>query len=320
MSKVVHALDLMLRLAAAALVLATGCALAARHWWVFDLFSHFRLQYAIAAAILGAAALALRNRRTAALLAAVALLHGWAVGDLWLGGRAIAAPGGLPFRVASANVWSANRTPEELLAFVRASDPDVLVLVDAERRRWRAALAELRALYPHRAPDVGPKGGPVLLFSRFPVVRAELARPPRGRRPYLVAELTIDGQPLVVVGVHASSPSPTGPGHSRRRNRELDHIAGIVRDIARPVIVAGDFNATPWSPHFQDLIAEAGLRNAFEGQGYVGTWPSWFWPALIPIDHVLLKGPLAVAGVRAGPAIGSDHYPVIADLRLSPAS
>jgi endonuclease/exonuclease/phosphatase (EEP) superfamily protein YafD len=82
------------------------------------------------------------------------------------------------------------------------------------------------------------------------------------------------------------------------------------------VIAAGDFNATAWSPHFQDLVAAGGLRNAIQGHGYVATWPTWFWPALIPIDHVLVKGPLAATPLRRGPGIGSDHYPLIADLRL----
>jgi endonuclease/exonuclease/phosphatase (EEP) superfamily protein YafD len=310
------ALNLILQLAAAGLVLATVCALAARHWWAFDLFSHFRLQYVIAAGSLCVAALAIRAYPTAAVLAVVALLHGWAIRDLWLGGTAVAAPGGLPLRVVSANVWSANPTPEEALAFVRASDADVLVLVDARQRRWRQVLSELGALYPYRAPQAWRAGATVVLFSRFPVVREEVVRPPRSGRPYLVAELAVRGQPLVVVGAHPSSPSARAPGDSRRRNHELDHIAALVRDTDRPVIVAGDFNATPWSPHFRDLVAAGGLRNASEGHGYIATWPTWFWPAQIPIDHVLLKGALAVTTVRRGPAVGSDHYPLIADLRL----
>ena len=73
-------------LAAAGLVLATGCTLAARRWWLFDLFSHFRLQYVVAAATLGGVALATRAWPTAAVLAVVALLHGFAIRDLWLRG------------------------------------------------------------------------------------------------------------------------------------------------------------------------------------------------------------------------------------------
>jgi endonuclease/exonuclease/phosphatase (EEP) superfamily protein YafD len=199
---------------------------------------------------------------------------------------------------------------------VRNSDADLVVLVDAKRRRWGKALSEIAALYPYRAPQALREGAPVILFSRFPIVREKVVRPPRGQRPYLLAELAVDGQPLMVVGVHPSSPSPGRPGHSRQRNHELDHIAAMVGDADQPMIVAGDFNTTPWSPHFQDLITAGGLRNASDGHGYIATWPEWFWPALIPIDHVLLKGRLAVTTIRRGPAIGSDHYPLLADLRL----
>jgi endonuclease/exonuclease/phosphatase (EEP) superfamily protein YafD len=131
-----------------------------------------------------------------------------------------------------------------------------------------------------------------------------------------MAEVAVGGRPLLVVGAHPTSPSPTRPGDSRRRNRELDHLATTVSAWDRPAIVTGDFNTTPWSPHFRDLVAAGGLRDAALGHGYIATWPTWFWPARIPIDHVLLKGPLAVAALRRGPAAGSDHFPLIADLRV----
>jgi endonuclease/exonuclease/phosphatase (EEP) superfamily protein YafD len=316
MKKGRHALNLLLMLAAAGLALITAFTLAAKLWWAFDLFSHFRLQYVIAALTLGVVALAMRAYPTAAVLAVVALVHGWTIKDLWWGGTASAAPGGVPLRVVSANVLSQNRTPEKVLEFVRAADADLVVLVDARQKRWRPVLTELRALYPHQAPHASSEHPPVILFSRHPIVDEEVVRPPGARRSYLVTEVAVGGATLVVAGVHPSSPSPSEPGDTRRRNRELDQIAEIAREADRPVIVAGDFNTTPWSPHFQDLLAGAGLRNAAEGHGYVGTWPAPFWPALIPIDHVLLKGPLSATTLQRGPAIGSDHYPIIADLRL----
>jgi hypothetical protein len=97
-------------LTAAGLALATAGALSARLWWLFDLFSHFRLQYVIAASVLAVAALAVRVYPAAVVLAAVALVHGWAVRDLWLGGGTVvaAAPAGVPLRVASANVLASN--------------------------------------------------------------------------------------------------------------------------------------------------------------------------------------------------------------------
>jgi endonuclease/exonuclease/phosphatase (EEP) superfamily protein YafD len=316
MKKGPRPLHLFFILAAAGLALITLFTFAARLWWAFDLFSHFRLQYVVAALTLSAAALAVRAYPSAAVLALVALIHGWTIKDLWWGGTASAAPGGVPLRVVSANVLATNPTPQKVLEFVRATDADLVVLVDANRRHWREALSELAALYPYQSPRGWREHAPLILFSRHPIVEGEVVRPPGGRRPYLLAEVAVGSERLLVAGVHPSSPSPTGPRDTRRRNRELDHIADIARDVDRPMIVAGDFNASPWSPYFEDLVAAAGLRDAAEGQGYIGTWPAWFWPALIPIDHVLLKGPLAVTTVRRGPAVGSDHFPIIADLRL----
>ena len=305
-----------LMLTATALALITVFTFAARLWWAFDLFSHFRLQYVLAALVLLIIALSARAYGSAAVFAAVALVHGAAVKDLWLGDTASAAPGGVPLRLVSANVLAQNRTPEKVIEFVRAADADLVLLVDARGRDWREVLGQLRDLYPHHAQQAWRTRARVILFSRWPIVFEQVRQAPRSRRPYLVARLAVEGRTLDVVGVHPSSPSPSQPGGTRRRNHELDHIAEVVKDTDAAVIVAGDFNTTPWSPHFGDLLADAGLRNAAEGKGYIPTWPTWFWPARIPIDHVLLKGPIAVTAVRRGPAVGSDHFPIIADLRL----
>jgi endonuclease/exonuclease/phosphatase (EEP) superfamily protein YafD len=314
MTNGLRALNLLLMLTATGLALITAFTLAARLWWAFDLFSHFRVQYVLAALVFGIIALSVRAYGSAAVLAAVALVHAAAIKDLWLGGTASAAPGGVSLRVVSANVLSQNRTPEKVLEFVRGADADLVLLLDAGGRHWQGVLRALRELYPHHTPQA--RHAPVILFSRWPIVSDRLLVAPRSRRPYLVAELAVDGRTLEVVGVHPSSPSPSKARATRRRNHELDHIAGVVQNSDAPVIVAGDLNTTPWSPHFEDLLAAAGLRNAAAGEGFIPTWPTFFWPARIPIDHVLLKGPLVATSVRRGPAVGSDHYPIIADLRL----
>ena len=311
-------------LAAAGLVLATGCTLLARLWWPLDLFSHFRLQYIVAAAVLGAVALATRAWPTAAVLGLVALVHGLAIKDLWLGGPPAAAAGpGVKLRVLSFNVLAHNLTPDAVFQFVRASDADLVVLVDAKRWRWRQVISDLGRRYPYRAPSTWPQPPPVFVLSRFPIVCADLMAEHRTRLgspgSCLVVELAVGGQRLVVAGVHSTWPGLCASGH-RRRQREFQRLAEIVRAIDRPVIVAGDLNSTPWSPHFRDLVRAAGLRNAAAGRGYLATWPRWFFPAQIPIDHVLLKGPWSVLGLQRGPALGSDHYPLIADLWLRSSS
>jgi endonuclease/exonuclease/phosphatase (EEP) superfamily protein YafD len=217
--------------------------------------------------------------------------------------------------VIAANVYDSNRTPHKVLDFVRHHEGDIVILIDAKRERWNAAVADISALYPYRAPP-WKEGAPIILFSRYPVFRYESVQSPGGERPYLEVDLAIDEQVVTVLGVHPASPTLTDSSDSRERNRSLNHIGRSVRDRDRPLIVAGDFNITPFSPHFRDMMTASGLRNAAQGQGWIPTWPRQFWPIRVPIDHVLIRGPFAVQSLTRGPSIGSDHFPVIADLKL----
>ncbi len=87
-----------------------------------------------------------------------------------------------------------------------------------------------------------------------------------------------------------------------------------MRAVHGPVVVAGDFNAGPWSHGFQDFMAKTGLtRHAT----LAPTWPAW--PIALPqvaLDHILVSGDLAVVRGGTGPAVGSDHLPVVAEVAM----
>ncbi len=91
-----------------------------------------------------------------------------------------------------------------------------------------------------------------------------------------------------------------------------------------PLIVAGDFNLTPWSPRFPAVLSASGLKLADTGSIWPHTWPApsgWFYGGLVvrgfPIDHILVSRHFALLAARRGPDIGSDHLPVIVDLALA---
>jgi endonuclease/exonuclease/phosphatase (EEP) superfamily protein YafD len=101
------------------------------------------------------------------------------------------------------------------------------------------------------------------------------------------------------------------------------HFEQWIADASgRPgTIVLGDFNLTPWSPRFRDALARSGLTPAGDYRLWPRTFPAmpaarllFFLSGGIPIDHVLVSGDLGVSRVVRGPFIGSDHYPVYAEL------
>jgi hypothetical protein len=90
-------LHLILNLVAAGLVLVTLSTFTAKLSWIFDLLSHFRLQYA--AALLLVVALTVRAYPAAIVFAVVAVLHSWTIKGLWLDGSVAAAVDGRPLRI-----------------------------------------------------------------------------------------------------------------------------------------------------------------------------------------------------------------------------
>jgi endonuclease/exonuclease/phosphatase (EEP) superfamily protein YafD len=104
------------------------------------------------------------------------------------------------------------------------------------------------------------------------------------------------------------------PGPAARRSLLL------AEDADDPVVVAGDFNATPIWPVYrkvvsrlEDLVAQHAERT---GSGAEPTW-GWRpgWPRMLRIDHVFGRG-VKADEVRVVPIVGSDHAAVVVDLRL----
>jgi endonuclease/exonuclease/phosphatase (EEP) superfamily protein YafD len=77
-----------------------------------------------------------------------------------------------------------------------------------------------------------------------------------------------------------------------------------------------DLNTTPWAADYA-LLEEQGWQSASAGSWPVRTWrdPSLPWLRW-PIDHILLRYGIGVQRYEVGPALGSDHFLIHAELHL----
>ena len=284
-------------------------SLLARWWWFADLATHFRFQCLVGTGFLGVALLLARRWRPLAACGVLALLYGWPM----LGG--LVAPfekqkvAGL--RVMTANVLVSNRDPAPLLAHAAAVDPDVLCLQEVDAR-WAADLAPLHDLYPHRRVLPRPDPFGLAVFSKHPATfRAEDVE----GLPILRATVRHEkgGDTLTVFNVHVST--PLRRGWADRRNRALRTIAAKAAAVGGPVLVCGDLNCSPWSPHFADLLVAGDLRDPRRGGWSPPSWRAANPLLALPIDHLLHGGGTDVWDLRAGPDIGSDHRPLTVRVR-----
>ncbi len=91
-------------------------------------------------------------------------------------------------------------------------------------------------------------------------------------------------------------------------------VAALAAEMANEaLIVAGDFNMTPWSPAYRSLRHGSFLHSATR---FARTWPA---PApFMPLDHILYRGQVRIVNAEAwlgGPArSASDHLPVVVEL------
>jgi endonuclease/exonuclease/phosphatase (EEP) superfamily protein YafD len=296
----------------ALLCVGSVLALAAPLGWPFELFAHFRAQYAAAGVVL-AALFAWRRRAAPAVLGvAMALWHSApGIRSAVAAGEAPACDGAA-FTVLTANLQYSNGDPAAFLAWL-ATRPADLVLLQEVTAEWAATL-EARSGYAHRllSPREDPYGIGVL--GRVPLETVGLLDLANDGLPSIAGTVAMDGQRVRFLGLHTRW--PVVPGLAELRDLALVRAAAIAREGADPLVLGGDLNLTPYAPAYGQLIAESGLVDVMHGRGWQPTWNAGFWPLALRIDHLLVSPGVCVEHAEVGPAIGSDHRPVIARLRL----
>ena len=295
------------------LCVATALALLAPSGWPYELFAHFRAQYAVSALLI-ALLLAWRRHGAAAMVAVVvAVWNGVPVVQRTLAESPSPACTGPVFTVATVNLQYTNTRHAQFLAWL-AGNPADLVVVQEVTEAWAGALAGSQE-HPHRFLLAREDPYGIGVLSRWPLESVRTIDLARDGLPSVEGVIEIGGQRIRFLGLHTHW--PVLPELARLRDITLQQAAGTSSSSDLPVILLGDLNLTPDSPAFTHLLEASGLRDAVEGRRWRPTWQAGFWPLALRIDHVLVSPQLCVETVATGPSIGSDHRSVTARLRLS---
>jgi endonuclease/exonuclease/phosphatase (EEP) superfamily protein YafD len=305
----------MVTASAVALLAATAATLGARLHWFLDLFSHFRWQYVIGAAATIPLAW-LCGRRVLAIACVAALtLHLYALTHQRFAALDADRDGSRPLRIVSINVQYRNNHYATLIDYVKRLSPDVVCLYETTSE-WQRQLAPLASLYAFSLfTGDGPHSG-IACMSRIVPLSVVPPSVDSVVTPWMQLELESRGVRFRVIAAHLYY--PISPTRAAARNREIAALARQLRALDGPVALVGDFNLTPYSPYNADLLSGSRLRDCGRGRPLAPTWPTWFAPLWIEIDRCFVTPDIRIASYQVGPAIGSDHYPVAVDLRISP--
>jgi len=295
-----------------ALLLVTILGRVGRWSWVFELMSHFALQYVVAALVLSILALWARAWWWLFMALAALVINGALVVPLYFGYGATSK--GVPMRVMSFNVNAANDRIEALQRYIEHSDVDVMLILEVTPRLHQELLW-LEPRYKLLASEPRDDNFGIAMLSRIEGAQAELVRLPASRIPAVQARIPWGGRVWNMLGVHTLP--PVSADLAVARNAALELAADWARQQSGPRIVLGDLNVSPYSPYFGRLMDQGQLRNSQRGFGVQPTWPqqsTLLWPARVAIDHALHDADVVTMLRTTGPALGSDHLPLILTL------
>jgi endonuclease/exonuclease/phosphatase (EEP) superfamily protein YafD len=233
---------------------------------------------------------------------------------LALEGGAQDAPAGAPrfLRVVTFNVWHHNDRIEDVAKFLADTDADLVVMQEMTSASWAKLREALGARYPYSLGDYG-----LVILSKYNII--ENGRVDRGGMPpwaslmLRFAKIEVKGTQVTFAGAHLARPF-----YPKLQYSDAISLVNFVRQQHGPLILAGDFNMSPWTDKLTSFTQATGLEryNTFHF-----TWPLHARGlALLPfvaIDHVFASPDFAKIATDVGPRLGSDHRAVIADIALA---
>jgi endonuclease/exonuclease/phosphatase (EEP) superfamily protein YafD len=274
-------------------------------WPDFDVFSHFTVQFMIWTICFAVVPWFFRRMgSTAAMATCVSLLVLYGVWPtLREADAALDQSLDKPHvRIATHNVYRQNSDAPRVAENLRRLQADVVVLIE----NYQDDLFNLlQAEYPHqyKCENLATQCS-IAIISRYPLSNAMVQTAPSQT---VVVSATVQAPigDVEVVGYH----SIRFP-YSRLQLAQAKELTTLLEKFPRPLILAGDFNATP-SSRTVNMIAD---NNQLTSLNDLPTWPAGLLPQLA-IDHIMISQDLvAINSVGSGDAAGSDHLPLVVTL------
>jgi endonuclease/exonuclease/phosphatase (EEP) superfamily protein YafD len=223
-------------------------------------------------------------------------------------------------RVLSANLWNGGADPQAFADLVRRLDVDAVATQEMSPEQAEA----LAAVLPHGLLEPCRNYLGMGIALREPAQMSRVALPCRDARVAQISWPRPSGARLEIeiINIHVRAP------HWRPFFLSWVHRSGQVRGLERyldaspprPLVLLGDFNATPRWPAYRRLatrLTDAAIASARRhGRIAQATWGPWpDSPRLLRIDHAMVRG-LEVEDFQVVPMTGGDHCAIVVDLAV----
>lgn len=268
-------------------------------------------------------ALLLRARRLSGVYLLVSL-----IALLWVGLTLIpnqfvgASDDGKRIEIISFNLFPENTQLDEVADWISTHSPDILALQEIPEDV--SAFTELASSYDYTTSLDSITDS--IVYSRYPILESESV----ALDDWLIQRLLLDieGSQVVFYNLHLFMPLNENETtwlvlryDDARRDSQIKGLLEQVETETLPVILAGDFNMTEWSPIYAELASQ--LQDAYRNSswGIGATFPAGAfeelnagYPRLFRLDYIWYSEPIVASSAIVGTNLGSDHLPLRVEL------
>ncbi|MEX0361052.1 MAG: endonuclease/exonuclease/phosphatase family protein, partial [Allomuricauda sp.] len=243
---------------------------------------------------------------------------------------------GEELRVMTFNVWRWNKNGwikkpnigDSIIELINKEKPDVLCIQE-HTRVWRKKLGR----YPYRTETPYSVEGRATqaIFSVFPIVGSGSLDLPGTANNIIYADIERNQDTIRVYNVHLQSFSivPSSDAFSEEKSernykrlvstvgKQLDQVKFFNEHKAKSPyksLVCGDFNNTQFSNVYRTIKGDMSDTFLEKGSGFGRTYNLLGFP--LRIDYILADASFEVLSHKNFDEKLSDHYPVVATLRL----
>jgi endonuclease/exonuclease/phosphatase (EEP) superfamily protein YafD len=305
----------------------TFLGFAGQVWWVFSFLGHPRPQYALI--LLMAFGLGVLNRkpiqqkRWQVLWLLPLLLNLWLISPTGHGSQS--AHTGMLLKVAHVTLDHTQHNLQPVIDYLERLQADVVSILEVTPTSLPQLQAGLNHYQPVAASPHPDSKGTAWFIAKHPRLPLKPSQhrvihlPQDSDRPILETMILVGNRQVTFLCFQAIRPSDGERlAYQVQEFNALSQWSQTALTQKQDLVVMGDFNDTPWSGRFLQLLVASGLHLAKTGLGVYPTWHTSLPRFLqIPIDHCLLSPSLAAHRYSVGNRINSDHAPIVVELALS---
>ena len=191
------------------------------------------------------------------------------------------------------NLHYEQQAVNELDDIVAKTPCDVVAIAEAGAAQLRGKFQQ----YPH-SYEVDEAA--LVVFSKYPLLNAKKITN-RNDRSFLQVDIAVARRRVRLVTAHL-----VWPIYSAHLTT-LENATEVASSFEN-VIMAGDFNSTPWAAPFRQFVNTAKLQHSRQSYGLQNSWYADKSKIIgLPIDHILYGGNINLTDFEVIETLNSDH-------------